>query len=1063
MSNQVSRPSSGRRRTVRLLSSAALSFWLMTAPGAADPGPPVIEFNRDIRPLLSDNCFQCHGPDKARRKANLRLDIESGGAFEKRTGSRVITPGNPHESELLRRISAADQHERMPPVKTGRKLTAAQIELVRRWIEQGAKWQEHWSLLPPVRRPPPWVKNAGWPRNPIDAFVLSRLERAGLAPAPEADKTTLIRRVTLDLAGLPPTIGEVDAFLADPADDAYEKVVDRLLQSHRYGERMATRWLDAARYADTNGYQNDGERFMWRWRDWVIDAYNRNLPFDQFTIEQLAGDLLPNPTLEQRIATGFNRNHRGNAEGGIIPEEYAVEYVVDRVETTATVWLGLTMGCARCHDHKYDPIRQREFYQVFAFFNNVPENGRAIKFGNSPPMIKAPTREQQTQLAKLEQRLAQAERRFAQLQPELAATQAAWERTLYCGEDIPWSLSKGLLTHFPLDGNTADQCRHAGCARIRDGRPAYAPGRLGLAAALDGRCYLDAGDVGNFGFYDKFSCGAWVFPQGPQGGGILSRMTDTATSDGYNLQLQDGKVHVHLVKRWLDDAARVETVASLTANQWHHVFMTYDGSRTAHGIKIYVDGRAQRLKVNLDELNQSFNTAEPFRIGAKGTGSRFVGLIDDVRVYREALSPEDVSLIATTEPIQQIAAMPAGQRTQAQAYKVRSYFLERPAPPSIQQAFGELQSLREQRDRLVENFPTTMVMEERPTPRETHVLVRGQYDKKGERVTPGVPARLPPLPPAGKLDRLAFARWLVGRDHPLTARVAVNRFWQMYFGVGLVKTTEDFGSQGEWPVHPELLDWLATEFVRTGWDMKRLQRTIVTSATYRQSSHLTPELLRQDPDNRLLARGPRLRMPAEMIRDQVLSVSGLLSERVGGPSVRPYQPAGLWKELTGSEDYTQQHGDNLYRRSIYTFWKRTVAPPTMMAFDAAGREACVVRETRTNTPLQALALMNEVTFVEAARVLAQRVMKEGGKMPQGRITYAFRLATARQPSPEELDILLKGFQGQLKHFSMHPKAAAELVQAGEYPRDQSLNISELAAYMSAMNLILNLDETVTKE
>jgi hypothetical protein len=1030
--------------------------------------PPVargseVEFNRDIRPILSDKCFNCHGPDKAKRKAHLRLDTREG-AFADLGGYHALVPGHLHKSELFRRITADDPAERMPPARSEKRLTGREISLLRRWIEQGARWQKHWAFLPPKRPALPRVKERDWVRNPIDNFVAERLEREGRAPSPPADRTTLLRRVTLDLTGLPPSPAEVDAFLADTSPLAYEKVVNRLLASPRYGERMAVRWLEAARYADTNGYQTDGERTMWRWRDWVIAAYNRNLPFDRFTVEQLAGDQLPHATLEQKIATGFNRNHRGNAEGGIIPEEYAVEYVVDRVDTTATVWLGLTMGCARCHDHKYDPIRQKEFYQVFAFFNNVPERGKAVKFGNSPPMIPSPTADQQEQLRHLERRLADAEARFARLGPELAAAQAVWEKAIAAARPIHWSLGRRPAVHYPLDGDPAEAGGRGWAAKFRDGAPAYGSGRVGKAADFDGRRFLDAGNVGDFGFTDRFSLAAWVYPQSPRGGTIVSRVTETGEIEGYRMRLRAGKVQVHLVKRWLDDSIRIEAERCLPPSRWHHILVTYDGSRLARGIKVYVNGEAQKLTVHLDDLNQSFKTAQPLRIGAGGgPASRFHGRIADVRVYQGRLDPNEALILATPETVTQIAALPAACRTRGQAEKLRAYILATAAPAAVRQQHRRVLALRREREKLVESFPTTMVMEELPRPRPTHVLIRGQYDRPGPRVSPGVPACLSPLPGGAPANRLGLARWVVDPANPLTARVAVNRAWQTLFGTGLVKTAEDFGSQGEWPSHPELLDWLATEFVRTGWDVKALYRLIVTSATYRQSSRVTPALLRRDPENRLLARGPRLRLPAETIRDQALAAAGLLVERLGGPSVRPYQPKGLWRELTSEAEYVQDHGPALYRRSLYTFWKRTIAPPALITFDAAAREACTVRKARTNTPLQALTLLNEVTFVEAARVLAQRVLREAGPAPEDRLTLAFRLVTARRPRPAEMQILRAGWERHCTRFRKDPGAARKLLSAGEYPRGMRHDVAELAAYTAVAGVILNLDETITKE
>ena len=1041
---------------------------------AAEPAPRV-EFNRDIRPIFSDICYKCHGPDKVQRKADLRLDTEAG-ALAERDGHRLIVPGDPAASELLRRISTADADEHMPPVDSGLKLSERQIELVRLWIAQGAVWQPQWSFIPPVRPALPNVKNPAWAANPIDRFVLARLEQEALQPAPQADRTTLLRRVTLDLTGLPPTPAEVDAFLADTSTSAYEKQVDRLLASPRYGERMARPWLDAARYADTSGYQTDGARVMWRWRDWVIDAFNSNMPFDRFTIEQIAGDLLPNATLEQKIASAFNRNHRINSEGGIIPEEYAVEYVVDRVETTSIVWLGLTMGCARCHDHKYDPLTQREFYQLYAYFNSIPELGRALKIGNSPPTIKSPTTRQQIELADLDRRLAAAEANFKTLEPQIAAAQNDWETKrrdpAKAAEAKPdaalpdWTVSRGLVAHYELDGNAADKTGRYGAGKFVDGDADFAAGRIGQAARFQGRRFIDAGDVADFGYFDKFSLAAWIYPEGMAGGTVVSRMEENGVSPGYNLHLQDGKLQVNLVERWLDDAIRVETVAPIAQDRWSHVLATYDGSRLASGVKVYVDGVSVPLKVLVDELNQNFHSKEPLRIGACASNAQFHGLIDDVRVHDVALTADEAFTVATAETVSDILAKDAAARNAQQAHKLRHYFLYSQAPAALHDAYRLRIDLAERRLMLWEDVPTTMVMQELPEPRQAFVLVRGQYDKPGEKVSRGVPGSLskhggkrPPAPH----DRLELARWLVDRSNPLTARVAVNRYWQMYFGTGLVKTVDDFGAQGESPSHPELLDWLATRFIDSGWDIKAMQRLIVTSATYRQSSRSTPEAMQKDPEDRLLAHGPRLRLSAEMIRDQALAASGLLVEQLGGASVKPYQPAGLWKELTDTEDYEPDRGESLYRRSMYTFWKRTISPPSMMTFDASARETCTVRETRTNTPLQALTLLNETTFVESSRALAERMMQEGGSAPSDRIAFGFRLVLARRPRAAENAILEADFHQHLKNYQAKPEAAAKIVRVGDSRADEKLDPAELAAYTAVASLIFNLDETITQE
>jgi hypothetical protein len=1034
----------------------------------AEPFPQTIEFNRDIRPILSDACFKCHGPDKAKREADLRLDLEA--SAKAHLGDYfAILPGHPEKSELMRRVTASDPADRMPPADSGRQLTGRQIELLRRWIAQGAPWQAHWSFIAPQRPKVPGVKNPAGVRNAVDNFILERLEREGMQPSAEADRAMLIRRVSLDLTGLPPTPAEVDAFLSDASPNAYERVVDRLLASPRHGERMASRWLDAARYADTSGYQNDGDRHMWRWRDWVIDAFNHNMPFDQFTVEQLAGDLLPNATLAQRIATGFNRNHRGNAEGGIVPEEYAAEYVVDRVDTTATVWLGLTMGCARCHDHKYDPVTQREFYSVFAFFNNVPEHGRALKVGNSPPTLTAPTDAQQRKLAQLERDVAAAEARMRELEPPITHAQAEWVSRAQSMPKLEWTVTWGMQARYKLNQSLADSVKRDRVAKFEEGDPVFAEGRPGNVAEFDGKRFINCGDVGAFGYFDKFTVAAWIKPRGPDGA-ILSRMAESyddsefaSDSDGYRVHYKNSRIQAHFTKRWSDDAMRVETEATLEPEKWHHVTVVYEGTRFASGVKIFVNGEPQKTRVLLDQLNQTFLTKNPLRIGAGGgPANRFHGLISDVRLYNRALSDEEAGIITVPDSIQQVAIIPVGQRSRHELAALRMCFLTEHAPPAMWRAHVDLSIHRDSRATFLENLPTVMVMEEMPKPRETFVLLRGEYDKRGERVTPGVPACLPPLPGAPLPNRLDFARWLVNPANPLTARVAVNHHWQTIFGTGLVKTTEDFGSQGEPPSHAELLDWLATEFMRTGWDGKRLLKMLVMSATYRQTSHVMPAALARDPENRLLARGPRLRLSAEMIRDQALAVGGLLVNELGGPSVKPYQPAGLLKALTGT-DYVQDHGEKLWRRSLYTFWKRTSPQPTMMTFDAAGREACMVRPSRTDTPLQALALMNDITFVEAARCLAQRVLRECDKGPEDRARHTFRLVLAREPTPKEMEVLLENLNSQLARYRTDAKAAKALISAGESPSDAALDPAELAGYAALAGLILNLDEAITKQ
>ncbi|MCW5978376.1 MAG: DUF1553 domain-containing protein [Bryobacteraceae bacterium] len=1032
---------------------------VVLAGGIAVPSAPV-QFNRDIRPVFSDKCYACHGPDPANRQAGLRFDTEEGARAQLRSKRFAIVPGEPGASEAYRRVSSDNAAQRMPPAYAGHPaLSAREIDLIRRWIQEGARWEKHWSFIPPTTPPLPEVQEAAWPRNPIDRFVLARLEREGLRPSPEADGYALARRVTLDLTGLPPEPDEVEAFVQDGSPDAYERLVDRLLESPRYAERMAVRWMEAARYADTHGYQADGRRDMWRWRDWVIEAFNRNMPFNRFTIEQIAGDLLPNPTLYQKIATGFHRNHRTNGEGGIIEEEFRVEYAADRTETTATVWLGLTMGCARCHDHKYDPITQKDFYRFFAYFNNVPDRGLVYNFGNEEPFVKAPTDEQRRRLEELDDALVLTERDYAALAPELQDAQRAWEHKLGRRRPLYWTVSEGLVAHAPLDGkpDTTGGCEPS----ASDCRLPVVPGRIGKAREFDGKRFIEAGDAAKFDYLDPFTLAAWINPAAPNGA-IVSRMEDYFEGEGYGLFLIDGKLRLHITKRWTDIGLRVETAAPVELNKWQHVLVSYDGNRKASGLKAYVDGVPRELNVLFDELSYPLGAKDPLRIGAGGGPEyRFRGAIDDVRVYGIALSSEEAATVSLLEPMNDLAAIEPANRTKAQADKLALCFLDRFAPKKIVAARRAVRRARAERDRYYQSIPTVMVMSEKQPLRETHLLKRGAYDNPGEAVTAAVPSFLPPMGAGVPNNRLGLARWLVSPENPLTARVTVNRFWQMYFGVGLVKTTEDFGAQGEWPVNPELLDWLATEFMRTGWDVKALLKTVVMSATYRQSSKATPELLQKDPDNRLLARGPRIRLSPEMIRDQALAVSGLLVEKTGGPSVKPYQPPGLWQELGGGAGYVPDKGEGLYRRTLYTYWKRTAPPPSLIIFDSPTRETCAVRETRTNTPLQALALMNDVAYVEASRKLAERMMA-GGRAVADRLDHGFRLATGRPPKPEEMDLLRRAFETFAARYRGDKKAAARLLSHGESPRDFKLDPRELAAYASVASLVLNLDEVITK-
>lgn len=1026
-----------------------LLLWISLAPLLTAARP--VEFNRDVRPILSDKCLACHGADAKNKNIPLRLDVEDI-AKSDLGGRRAIVPGDPAASEILKRIDTPSKARKMPPAFTGHAVSAEERDILARWIAEGAVWQKHWSFLPPARPALPDLKQAAWVRNPIDAFILERLEREELAPRSEASRDRLLRRVTLDLTGLPPTPQEVDAFLADKSPKAYDKLVDRLLASPRFGERLAMRWLDNARYADTNGYQYDGERIMWRWRDYVINSFNRNKPFDQFVSEQIAGDLLPNATLEQKVATGFQRNHRANTELGIVAEEYNVEYVIDRVETNSAVFLGLTFGCARCHNHKYDPLTQKEMYQFYAFFNNVPEQGRAMKYGNSPPMVPYPTDAQQARLTQLVHEISQTSKA---IRPE-AAKLKAWQAALPKTSTQYWFPAFDLKRKLSLD--SAEETRANG------GVVSFVPGRIGNAVQLDGNTWLDAGfQAANFDIEDRFSLSFWVQSDSIPDGSLVSRSKDAPRGRGFGMEARQGKLHVHFTSDFDDDAIRlISEEPILKSSQWQHLALRYTGSRMAEGVHVYVDGKPVRFKVELDNLYRPFNNGgkefpEPFRIGAgAGPERRFKGRFDEVLIWSRTLPEADIALLAKGQLLRDLDSA---------TRQVREAYLESPAAPAAQkQLWAKLIQLEQAREAHERSFPTVMVMAENPQRRDTHILIRGEYNKPGDKVEPGLPSFLPGLPAAAPNNRLGLAQWMVARDNPLTARVNINRFWQMIFGTGLVKTTEDFGSQGEYPTHPELLDWLAVEFMDSQWDLKHMFRLMVTSASYRQDSRSTPALNQRDPENRLLARGPRLRLPAEAIRDQALAAANLLSPKLGGPSIKPYQPAGLWEEQSMQNmDYTQDHGDDLYRRSLYIYWKRTIAPPMMTNFDASTRESCVVRESRTNTPLQALTLMNDVTFLEAGRHIARRMLTEGGATEEDRLQFGMKLLLARPATATELAVLKSNLNYHRDYFASQPGRVETYLRQGDSPLDPKLPQSEQAAYMALASLLLNLDQTLTKD
>ena len=1235
-----------------------------------------VDYNLDIRPILSDNCYACHGPDAKSRQANLRIDTKAG-AFSEPSGYPVIVPGKPEESELHLRITSNDDHYRMPPAGFNKTLTPEQIEAITQWIREGAKWEEHWAFTTPIRPTPPDVKNGDWVRNPIDAFILSRLEKEGLKPANEADKRTLIRRLSLDLTGLPPTREEVHQFLADDSPDAYEKVIDAFMAKPEYGEHLGRFWLDVARYGDTHGLHLDNYREMWPYRDWVIEAFNENMPFDQFTIEQLAGDLLPEPTLEQKIATGFNRCHVTTSEGGSIDEEYYVQYAIDRADTTSTVWMGLTVGCAQCHDHKYDPITQKEFYQLYAYFNNITENAMDGNRKDSPPVVKLPTPEQESELAAFDEQIAELDAQTKAPILEIDATQIAWENRIPRWTTLkPASLySKGgatlevlednsilasgtnpeqeiyeVIAELPpgnqwsavrLEGLTHESLPKSGVGRSDNSNVVLTDFALFIAPSVDdseapvesettdtevnaetqaetgstvdaeteaqaenttavesntevqtdgesaGEAWAEAeNETESTSPDDPWTpiqvVHAWADHEQAFGknnlDGVVANAIDDKPETGWALDrrrenrqaiflvaapfgMEGGRLKIRLKHEYdlrhkqlgrfrlaLTDATTIYPIGSkITLGDWHAAgpFTAEHGNLAFY--KVYepetkdvktgdtfeVNGKtikwekqthwvdeqvhndivgensATYLFRNITSVTQQkallyIGSNDALKVWMNGTELLAKNVQRDAAADQEQvqvnLKPGNNTLLLkvvnysgpsgfyfrmeSASPmvpadIVDIAGTPRGERETAQTEQIRDYYrknitLDKTVNENAKRAFTDLKTLfadlsevQGKRNTLDASLTTTLVMQEREEPRGAYVLTRGEYQHRAEQVYPQTPSVLPAMPEDIAPNRLGFAKWLLSPEHPLTSRVTINRFWQNVFGMGIVETSEDFGTQGKPPVHPELLDWLATEFITSGWDVQGMLKLMLTSATYRQSAQVTPEKLERDADNALLSRSPRYRLDAETVRDNALALSGLLYTKIGGPSVKPPQPDGLWKAVgfTGSntDTFVKDAGaDKVYRRSLYTFWKRTAPPPQMNILDAPSREACTIRRERTNTPMQALMLMNDPQFFEAARAFAERTIKEGGETQEARIAYIFEAATTRLPNLKEKSLLLETFQAHYEELEANPEAAKELIAVGESPPDETLDAVEIAAWTMIANLILNLDEVLNK-
>jgi hypothetical protein len=1057
--------------------AAVLAFTFLAIPtwiAAAAQPQSTLRFNRDVRPILSDNCYACHGPDNNSRKAGLRLDTREG-LFEKTTKHEpAVIPRKLKESELWARITTTNSDDKMPPEDSHKELKPAQIEILKKWILAGAPWEGHWAFIPPERPHVPEVKGRGRVKNPIDAFVLARLQEKGLKLNPEADRRTLARRLYLDLTGLPPKAEELDAFVNDHSQEAYAKLVKKLMASPRFGEHRARYWLDAARYADTHGLHFDNYREMWPYRDWVIKAFNRNMPFDRFTLLQLAGDLLSPDEVDALIATGFQRCNMTTNEGGTIDEENLANYANDRVSTFGWVYLGLTMNCAACHDHKFDPIKQKDFYSMAAFFRNSVQPPKDGNSKDSSPSILVPqTPEDARRWKQLPNELTLAKQSVDERRKAATPDFEAWVGKASASEFVKDVPSKGLLVHFLMNEAT-NQMLHG----IVDGTKTEITatgtldwkrgGRYGSAPKLKKGTNFVVGDVADFERTNQFSYGCWVRMSAPgKFGPLIARMDETNAYRGWDLSQVGNKLSVHLVGNWPEDGLKVETKSDvIKSGVFQHFFVTYDGSGKAKGVKIYVDGAAVPVKIDKDQLKSSIRTALPLRIGKRSRSQELEdGRIQDVRIYDRKLSAKEVAAVANIAPLQFILEIPADKRTKEQTAAVFETWLTTRDETYVAGA-KKLAALNAEESAIKARNPVTHIWREKKDSMPVaHVLFRGEYDKQKDKVFADVPGVLPRLPAGTPTNRLGLAKWVVSPENPLTARVTVNRFWQELFGVGLVKTAEDFGTQGEPPVNQDLLDWMAVEFQESGWDMKHMFELMVTSAAYRQSAIVTKEKLEMDPANRWLSRGPRFRMDAEMVRDYALAASGLLVEKVGGAPVKPYQPEGIWEAVampeSNTKKYTQDKGEGLYRRSIYTFWKRAAPPASMDIFNAPSREVCSVRRERTNTPLQALATLNDIQFFEAARRLAELALS-GAKKEEDVLQAMAGRTLGRKLTSRELTVV-KGTLNEARTFyDANRDAATKLIAVGESTASDTVPAPELAAMTIVANQLLNLDEVLNK-
>jgi hypothetical protein len=1048
---------------------AALWILLMSMSNPFAWGAGTVQYNRDIRPILNDNCFACHGQDVKARAADLRLD-QRDTAVE----TRAIVPGDPNASAIIQRILSTDENEVMPPPSSHKTLTPQQKELLKQWIAEGAEYQGHWAYLPPVRPELPQVRNAGWIRSPIDRFVLAELERRGIEPAPEADLRTLIRRVSLDLTGLPPSQEEIERVMSDPSPERYENYIDELMSRQEWGEHRGRYWLDYARYADTHGIHFDNFREMWSYREWVIKAFNRNMPFDQFTTEQLAGDMLPNASLDQKIASGFNRCNITTSEGGAIDEEYKVLYTRDRVETTGQVWLGLTVGCAVCHDHKFDPISQKEFYQLAAFFNNTTQNAMDGNAKDTPPIVPVPLDADRERFLALDGLIAEAQQKMDQQRAQSRGGFDAFAADPVQRDALVWQplvAQESLETLLPLRSQDPKSFAvwHAGQFRQvgLESDATLAPGHVGDAAWQVNATLFPTLPAGDLERDQPFSISLWVKPgNDSQGGSLLARMNEVDQHRGWDVWTENGNVGMHLIHKWPDNAIKVVSTERLTSSRWQHVTITYDGSSKAEGLKIFIDGREVGKNVLKNGLTETMRTEVPLRLGRRHAGTPAMdSKLQDVRIYRKPLTPDELRSIPQVTRRQYLISK--AQRSAEEGEELYNWYLAERDPEFPKLTASHQQLVAEKAD-ILRRGTIAHIMNERAEPPKAYILMRGDYDKRADEVTAATPQVLHPMKDDAPRNRVGFAAWLLQDNNPLTTRVVVNRFWQEVFGQGIVSSAGDFGVTGQLPTHPELLDYLAVSFREDSWNIKNLFRSIVTSSTYRQSASVSPEKLALDPSNKFMARGPRFRMDAEMVRDYALSASGLLVSKIGGPSVRPYQPVGVWEAVampgSNTRDYVADTGEGLYRRSLYTFLKRSAPPPNMEVFNATAREVCTVRRERTNTPLQALVTLNDVQFVEAARILAQKTIQA---IPDpndvaGRLQSIAAKLLSRPLRGDELGVVQSEVNDLLAFYRANPELAKELLAVGATRSPENLDAAELAAWSMVVNTLLNLDEVLTK-